>query len=49
MGAQNYYVQNFRNGKTIDPKLNSRNSFTEEELEKIKEIISKYVKNISIR
>jgi pyruvate formate lyase activating enzyme len=48
-GAQNYYIQNFRNGKTIDPKLNSKNSFTEKELQKIKEVISKYVKNVSIR
>jgi pyruvate formate lyase activating enzyme len=48
-GAQNYYIQNFRKGKTIDPKLNSKNSFTEEELKEIKKIISKYVKNVSIR
>jgi len=48
-GAQNYYIQNFRKGKTIDPKLNSSNSFTQKELEKIKKIISKYVKNVVIR
>lgn len=48
-GARNYYIQNFRKGKTIDPKLNSKNSFTQEELEKIKKIISKYVKNVNIR
>lgn len=48
-GADNYYIQNFRKGKTIDPKLNSSNSFTQKELKDIKGIISKYVKNVSIR
>jgi pyruvate formate lyase activating enzyme len=48
-GAQEYYIQNFRKGKTIDRKLNSSNSFTQKELQKIKEIVSKYAKNVSIR
>lgn len=48
-GAQNYYIQNFRKGKTIDPQLNSKNSFTEKELKEIQEIISQYVKNVTIR
>jgi pyruvate formate lyase activating enzyme len=48
-GAKNYYIQNFRKGKTIDPSLNESNSFTEGELKKIKDIISNYVENVSIR
>jgi pyruvate formate lyase activating enzyme len=48
-GAQNYYIQNFRKGKTIDPKLNESNSFTEKELEEIKKVISPYVKKVKIR
>ena len=48
-GAKRYYIQNFRKGKTIDKKLDSRNSFTDKELKKIEKILSKYVKDISIR
>jgi pyruvate formate lyase activating enzyme len=48
-GANVYYIQNFRPGKTIDPLLSSKNSFTDTELEKIKEIILKYVKEVHIR
>jgi pyruvate formate lyase activating enzyme len=48
-GAQNYYIQNFRKGKTIDSSLNSSNSFTQKELERIKDKVSKYVENVTIR
>ena len=48
-GAKNYYIQNFRPGKTIDPTLTRENSFTTRELEQIKEVIEKYVKNVKIR
>lgn len=48
-GCDNYYIQNFRKGKTIDPKLDSSNSFSPIELDQIKEKISKYVKNVKIR
>lgn len=48
-GAKNYYIQNFRKGKTIDPDLNRSNTFTEDELIEIKEIISPYVKKVEIR
>jgi len=48
-GSNNYYIQNFRTGKTIDPEMSEKNSFTEKELEKIKNIVSKYVKNVKIR
>ncbi len=47
--AKNYYIQNFRPGKTIDPTLTKENSFTTKELEQIKRIIEKYVKNVQIR
>ncbi|MCD4756436.1 anaerobic ribonucleoside-triphosphate reductase activating protein [bacterium] len=48
-GCKNYYIQNFRKGKTIDPSLNRSNSFAEEELEAIKQIISPYVDRVVIR
>ena len=48
-GATNYYIQNFRKGKTIDSKLNQSNSFTQKELEEIKSVISPYVKSVTIR
>jgi pyruvate formate lyase activating enzyme len=48
-GAKNYYIQNFRPGKTIDPTLTKKNSFTTKELEQIKKTIGKYVENVQIR
>ncbi|MDD3474930.1 MAG: anaerobic ribonucleoside-triphosphate reductase activating protein [Candidatus Dojkabacteria bacterium] len=48
-GAKRYYIQNFRKGKTIDPQLDSSNSFTEQELKQIKKNISKYVQHVEIR
>jgi len=48
-GAKNYYIQNFRPGKTIDPTLTKENSFTTKELEQIKKIIEKYVEDVQIR
>lgn len=48
-GAKNYYIQNFRPGKTIDPTLTKENSFTTKELEQIKKIIKKYVEDVQIR
>ena len=48
-GAKRYYIQNFRPGKTINPSLNFSNSFTEEELNQIKKVMTKYVKNVEIR
>jgi pyruvate formate lyase activating enzyme len=48
-GAKNYYIQNFRPGKTIDPTLTKKNSFTTKELEQIKKTIEKYVENVQIR
>lgn len=48
-GAKNYYIQNFRSGKTIDPTLTKENSFATKELEQIKKIIEKYVEDVQIR
>lgn len=48
-GCKRYYIQNFRPGKTINPLLNNRNSFTDKELEKIKNTMLKYVKHVEIR
>lgn len=48
-GAKQYYVQNFRSGKTIDPSLSESNSFTDKELLILKENIKPYVVNVEIR
>lgn len=48
-GAKQYYVQNFRPGKTINPTLSSTNSFTEAELRTLKRNIKPYVLNVEIR
>jgi pyruvate formate lyase activating enzyme len=48
-GAKQYYVQNFRAGKTINPTLTSQNSFTEKELKVLKENIKPFVLNVEIR
>ncbi len=48
-GAKVYYIQNFRPGKTIKPDMNRTNSFTQKELQKIKEAISPFVEHVEIR
>jgi pyruvate formate lyase activating enzyme len=48
-GANKYYIQNFRAGKTLDPHLSSINSFTQKELKEMKKTMSKYVKKVYIR
>lgn len=48
-GAKLYYVQNFRDGKTITQGFDSSNSFTDQELRKIKREAGMYVKKTIIR
>lgn len=48
-GANLYYVQNFRDGKTITQGFDSSNSFTEKELKRIKKEAGLYVKKTIIR
>lgn len=48
-GAKNYYIQNFRMGKTIGPSLNSRNSFRRDELEAFAAIMRGFVERVVIR
>lgn len=48
-GANLYFIQNFRPGKTINPSLSAQNSFTERELRKLKKNVKPYVKNVEIR
>jgi pyruvate formate lyase activating enzyme len=48
-GAKQYYIQNFRAGKTINPTLSDQNSFTERELKVLKKNIKPYVLNVEIR
>lgn len=49
LGAKLYYVQNFRDGKTITPGFDSSNSFTEKELRKLRSTVSPYVKRALVR
>jgi pyruvate formate lyase activating enzyme len=48
-GSDKYYIQNFRPGKTLDPKMTNENSFTDAELKELKEAIAPYVKRVEIR
>lgn len=48
-GADMYYIQNFRAGKTIDPSLTSSLSFSKKELKEMKGRASHYVKKTVIR
>jgi len=47
-GAKRYYIQNFVESKQIDEKIKYE-EFTDEELEKSKDIIGKHVKEVGIR
>ncbi len=48
-GADNYYIQNFRAGKTLDKNLTNANSFTDKELNEFKDIIKPFVGSVEIR
>lgn len=48
-GASNYYIQNFRPGKTIDSSLDRSNSFNDAELRRFAQIMRGYVTNVTIR
>ena len=48
-GAKLYYIQNFRDGKTITKGFDSSNSFTDKELKRIKREAGLYVKKTIIR
>lgn len=48
-GAKQYYVQNFRAGKTINPTLSEQNSFTDRELKILRKNIKPYVLSVEIR
>ncbi|MDD2907907.1 MAG: anaerobic ribonucleoside-triphosphate reductase activating protein [Candidatus Gracilibacteria bacterium] len=47
-GAKNYYLQNYRSGNTLNPDFKGE-SFSQSELERFKNISSKYIKNVGIR
>ncbi len=48
-GANLYFIQNFRPGKTINTSLSTQNSFTEKELRKLRSNVKPYVKSVEIR
>ena len=48
-GSKRYYIQNFREGKSIDKSLTNQNSFTPNELDEFKKIALEYIDNVEIR
>ncbi|PIS32305.1 anaerobic ribonucleoside-triphosphate reductase activating protein [Candidatus Peregrinibacteria bacterium CG08_land_8_20_14_0_20_41_10] len=48
-GAQRFYLQNFRNFKTLDPTFSQESSFTHAELEQMQKILEKYIEKVGIR
>jgi pyruvate formate lyase activating enzyme len=48
-GAKKYYLQNFRNQKTLDPLFRDDNCFTEVQLQALRQIAAKYVALCEIR
>ncbi len=48
-GSKRYYIQNFREGKSIDKSLTNQNSFTSDELNDFKKIAQKYIDSVEIR
>jgi pyruvate formate lyase activating enzyme len=48
-GAKRWYLQNFRPGKTLSPKLANAVSFSSDELSHMKNIAEKYAKLVGVR
>ncbi len=48
-GGKRYYIQNFREGKSIDKTLSNQNSFTPDELNEFKKVAQKYIDIVEIR
>ncbi len=48
-GSHAYYLQQFRNGKTIDPEFSDRPTYSEEELNLFKEALKPYFQKVDVR
>lgn len=48
-GAKRYYLQKFVPSKTLDEKMMSETTYSTEDFEKIKEILTKYVESVELR
>lgn len=48
-GAKNFSVQNFRCGKTVDKRYEKTRSFTNDELQKFKKVMEKYVERVEVK
>ena len=48
-GAEMYFIQNFRNKKTLDEEYKNKEGFSEKDLIEFKVLMEKYVKNCGIR
>jgi len=48
-GAEAYFIQNFRNKKTLAEEYKNEEGFSEKELAEFKKFMGKYVKNCGIR
>jgi pyruvate formate lyase activating enzyme len=48
-GAKNFYIQNFNNRQTLNPRFNTEATYKPTDLEKMKELAQKYVEHCEIR
>lgn len=48
-GAKKYYLQKFIPSKILDENLMNEKTYSDEEFEKIKQILSKYIKEVHVR
>ena len=48
-GSHAYYLQRFRNGKTLDPEFKDRPTYSEEELESFKDTLKPYFTTVDVR
>jgi len=48
-GSKNYYIQQFRTGKTLDAKLKNEKPYAPERLEKFAEILKPFFNSVKVR
>ena len=48
-GAKRYYLQKFVPSKTLDEKMMSETTYSTEDFERIKKILTKYVEYVKLR
>jgi pyruvate formate lyase activating enzyme len=48
-GAKRWYLQNFRSGRTLSPRLREARSFTKDELKHLENIAKNYAREVGVR